>query len=142
MKAAQLFMGRLYSPWDSLDKNTGVSSHSLLQGIFPTQGLNWSPLPCRRILYQMSYQGSPIWLMSWWKYGNFYRQAWTSVMWRDTGRRWPFETQGQRPKTNASYPVLRRNWPCWHPDIGLLASKLWDNKCCFLGHRVHSSLLQ
>ena len=26
-----------YSPWNSLDKNTGVGSHSLLQGIFPTQ---------------------------------------------------------------------------------------------------------
>ena len=26
-----------YSPWDSLDQNTGVGSCSLLQGIFPTQ---------------------------------------------------------------------------------------------------------
>ena len=26
--------------WDSPDKNTGVGCHSLLQGIFPTQGLN------------------------------------------------------------------------------------------------------
>ena len=28
------------SVWDSPGKNTGVSSHFLLQGIFPTQGLN------------------------------------------------------------------------------------------------------
>ena len=34
---------RLLCPWDSPDKNTGVSGHFLLQGIFPTQGLN-SPL--------------------------------------------------------------------------------------------------
>ena len=27
-------------PWDSPGKNTGVGSHSLLQGIFPTQGSN------------------------------------------------------------------------------------------------------
>ena len=27
-------------PWDSPGKNTGVGSHSLLQGILPTQGLN------------------------------------------------------------------------------------------------------
>ena len=27
-------------PWDSLGKNTGVDCHGLLQGIFPTQGLN------------------------------------------------------------------------------------------------------
>ena len=31
---------RLLCPWDSAGKNTGVGSHSLLQGIFPTQGLN------------------------------------------------------------------------------------------------------
>ena len=38
--------------------NTGVGSLSLLQGIFPTQELNWGLLHCRRILYQLSYQGS------------------------------------------------------------------------------------
>ena len=31
---------RLYSPWNSPGQNTGVGSRSLLQGIFPTQGLN------------------------------------------------------------------------------------------------------
>ena len=40
-------------------KNTGVGSLSLLQRIFPTQESNWGPLHCRRILYQLSYQGSP-----------------------------------------------------------------------------------
>ena len=37
----------LYSPWNSPGQNTGVGSCSLLQGIFPTQGLNLSLLPCR-----------------------------------------------------------------------------------------------
>ena len=32
---------RLLCPWDSLGKNTGVGCLSLLQGIFPTQKLNW-----------------------------------------------------------------------------------------------------
>ena len=40
-------------------KNTGVGSLSLLQGNFLTQELNWGLLHCRRILYQLSYQGSP-----------------------------------------------------------------------------------
>ena len=40
-------------------KNTGVGSLSLLQGIFPTQESNRGLLHCRRILYQLSYQGSP-----------------------------------------------------------------------------------
>ena len=47
-------------PWDSPGKNTGVVSHSLLQGIFPTQGLNPGLLHCRWILYRLSYQGSPL----------------------------------------------------------------------------------
>ena len=38
-------------------KNTGMGSLSLLQGIFPTQELNWGLLHCRQILYQLSYQG-------------------------------------------------------------------------------------
>ena len=33
-------------------------SHSLLQGIFPTQELNLGLLYCRQILYQLSYKGS------------------------------------------------------------------------------------
>ena len=39
--------------------NTGVGSLSLLQGIFLTQELRWGLLHCRRILYQLNYQGSP-----------------------------------------------------------------------------------
>ena len=46
---------RLYSPWNSPGQNTGVGSFSLLQGIFPTQGLNPGLLHCRQILYQLSY---------------------------------------------------------------------------------------
>ena len=45
-------------------KNTGVGSLSLLQGVFPTQELNQGLLHCRRILFPLSYQGSPIQIMS------------------------------------------------------------------------------
>ena len=41
-------------------KNTGVGSLSLLQQIFPTQESSRGLLHCRQILYQLSYQGSPI----------------------------------------------------------------------------------
>ena len=43
----------------SLGKNTGVACHALLQGIFPTQGLNPGLPNCRQILYHLSHQGSP-----------------------------------------------------------------------------------
>ena len=36
-----------------------VGCYSLLQGIFPTQGLNMSLLHCRQILYHPSHQGNP-----------------------------------------------------------------------------------
>ena len=49
----------LYSPWNSPGQNTGVSSLSFLQGIFPTQGLNPGLPHCRQILYQLSHKGSP-----------------------------------------------------------------------------------
>ena len=35
------------SPWNSPGTNTGVGSHSLLPGIFPTWGLNLDLLHCR-----------------------------------------------------------------------------------------------
>ena len=35
-------------------QNTGVDCHALLQGIFPTQGLNPGPLHCRQILNLLS----------------------------------------------------------------------------------------
>ena len=49
-----------YSP----GKNTGLGCHALLQGIFPTQGLDPGLSHCRRILYHLSHQGSP-WILEW-----------------------------------------------------------------------------
>ena len=37
-------------PWNSPGKSTGMGCHSLLQGIFPIQGLNVGLLHCRQIL--------------------------------------------------------------------------------------------
>ena len=38
-------------------ENTGVGSHSRLQGIFPTQGSDPGLLHGRQILYHLSHQG-------------------------------------------------------------------------------------
>ena len=48
----------LYSLWNFPGQNTGVGSHSLLQGIFPTQESNPGIWHCRWILYHLSQQGS------------------------------------------------------------------------------------
>ena len=49
--------GFLY-PWKSPGK--GVGCHSLLQGIFLTQGSNQGLPHCRQTLYCLSHQGSPL----------------------------------------------------------------------------------
>ena len=46
------------SPWNFSDKNTWVGFYFLLQGVFPTQGLNpciLQLLYCRQILYLLSH---------------------------------------------------------------------------------------
>ena len=67
---------------DSPGKNTGVGCHALLQGVFPTQGLNSSLPHCRQIVYHLSYQGSPR-ILEWVAY-HFSRESsqpwsWTEV---------------------------------------------------------------
>ena len=54
-----LWPARLLSPWNFPGKDTGVDFHFLLQGIFLTQGSNLGLLHCRRMLYHLSYKGSP-----------------------------------------------------------------------------------
>ena len=53
-------MTEYWNSWNSSGQNTGVGSLSLLQGIFPTQGLNPVLLHRRWILYQLIYKGSPV----------------------------------------------------------------------------------
>ena len=52
---------RLLCPLNSPHKSTevGVGSHSLLEGTFPTQGLNLGLLRLRQIPYHLSHQESP-----------------------------------------------------------------------------------
>ena len=52
----------LYSPGNSPSQNTEGDSCSPLRGIFPTQGSNPGLPHYRRILYHLSYQGTPIYI--------------------------------------------------------------------------------
>ena len=52
-----LWPTNLHCPWNSPGKNTEVSSQSLLQAIFPAQGLNLGLLRCRQVRYSLSHQG-------------------------------------------------------------------------------------
>ena len=65
---------------DSPVKNTGVGT--LLQGIFPTQGLNPGLPHCRQILYHLSHQESPR-ILEWVAYpfsrGTSWPRNWTRI---------------------------------------------------------------
>ena len=68
---------------NSSGKNTGVGCHALLQGIFPTQGLNPGLLHCRQILYTLSHQGSPR-ILEWVAYPFSSGSSWPTTLWDDT----------------------------------------------------------
>ena len=67
---------------DSPGKHTGIGSHSLLQGIFPTQGSNLGLPHCRHILYQMNHKRSPR-ILEWVAYqfsrGSSWPRNWTRI---------------------------------------------------------------
>ena len=72
----------LYCPWNSPGQNTRVGSLFLLQGIFPTQGLNPGLPHCRRFPYQRNFQESPR-ILEWVAYlfssGSFWPRNRTGV---------------------------------------------------------------
>ena len=70
------------SPWNSPGQNVGVSSLSLLQGIFTTQGSNPGLPHCRQILYQLSQKGSQR-ILEWVAY--------------------PFSSRSSRPRNRTSF---------------------------------------
>ena len=76
---------------NSPGKNTGVSCHALLQGIFPTQGLNPSLPHCRRILYHLSHSVS-----------QFSRSVVSDSL-------WPHESQHARPPCPSPTPGVYSN---------------------------------
>ena len=52
-----LYPARLLCPCNSPGKNTRVEVHSILWGIFPTQGSNPDFMHCKCILYHLNHQG-------------------------------------------------------------------------------------
>ena len=103
----------LYSAWNSPGQNTGVGSLSLLQGIFPTQGLNPGLPHCRQILYQLSHQGSPR-ILEWVAYPFSRGSSWprnrTGVS-CIAGRF--FTSWAMREVNNYTTDVLPQKWKLW-----------------------------
>ena len=60
---------------DSPGRNTGMGCYALLQGIFPTQGLNPGLPHCRQILHCLSHQES-LWILEWVAYPFSRESSW------------------------------------------------------------------
>ena len=72
---------------------------SLLQWIFPTQESNWGLLHCRRILYQLSYEGSP-------NYTSIFKKR---VKLEERASRWHNEQAAHYCQTLVSFQT--QSWP-------------------------------
>ena len=86
LRPHRLYPTRFLCPWDSPGKNTGVSCHALLQGIFPTQGLN----PGRGILYYLCHQGNPR-ILEWVVYPFSRRSSQLGIKMGSPADKWPSE---------------------------------------------------
>jgi len=94
-----------YKPWNSPGQNTRVGSHSIHQGIFPTQRSK-SGLPhCRQILYQLKHKGNPR-TLKWIAYPFSRAYSWHSNQTRDSCIAGGFFTKAIR---EASYWVAKKS---------------------------------
>ena len=102
---------------DDPSKNTGVGCHDLLQGIFPTQGLNPCLPYCRRILHHLSHQG---------------RQYW-SIQYKSKTHRYNL--------LSAKITIIKRsiNQKCWlgFSEKKMLEHHWWDLNWCGLYGQQH-----
>ena len=102
----------LHSPWNSPGQNTGVSSLSLLQWIFPTQESNQCLPRCRWILYQLNHKRSPR-ILEWVAYpfssGSSQPRNWTRVSCVAGGL--PAKPQGKPLFRDGK--VLLENWSAY-----------------------------
>ena len=112
---------------NSPGQNTGVGSISLLQWIFPTQESNQGLLHCRRILYHLSYQGTPLAVFEKWEEEvkslsrvRLFATPWTVAyqaspsMGFSRQEYWsglPFPSPGDLP-----YPGIEPGSPAWEAD--------------------------
>ena len=68
---------------DSPGRNTGVGCHSILQGIFPTQGSNPGLLHFRQILYHLGFPHSSVGKESACRAGGPWFNSWVrKILWR------------------------------------------------------------
>ena len=103
LQAHGLQPATLLCPWNSPGKNTGMGCHFLLQGIFPTQGLNPGLLCCRQILLPLSHQRS------------LYQYNCLTITPIKRGIKCLFITEAIPVRHRISLKIMKNNnfWPCF-----------------------------
>ena len=120
-----LTSGRFFTSWETgKPKNAGVGGLSLLQGTFLSQVSNQGLLHCRQILYQLSYQGSPVYL--WGPHTGMLRSSW--------GRRWVAGAVGGVSAQVMAMMQVSHQYPISTPGRVAEARKLrfwgsWESQC-------------
>ena len=112
---------RLLCSWNSPGENTGVRSHSLLQGIFSNQRSNSGPLHCRQVLYYLSHWGSPIYYEHSRTYVNITQSRPLSFK-AFISRFQPFKDGSERP-VQVGLHLLRLTF-----ELGTLWNGLWAGR--------------
>ena len=118
---------KLYNPWNSPGQNTGVGSGSLLQGLFPTQRSNPGFLHSRKILYQLSHQGSPKkleWVAYPFSRGSSLPRNWTGVSCIAGGFLTSWATREARALPNSSSGSAR--WESYRIKVLPISCSMWD----------------
>ena len=132
LRPHRLQPARLFCPWDFPGNSTGVDCHFLLQGIFPTQGLNLGLPHCRQRLYCLSHQTDPLlgliswspgWLLAGFRHPNLGPQQllllnklslnrWTkTVTLLELAVSWTMSLGMAQP--GKSFASCGNNWCCW-----------------------------
>ena len=83
---------RVFCPWDSPGKDTGMGCKFLLQDIFLTNGSNLGLPYHRQILYHLSHQGSPITLNEADPTSPFWRRSALGFLWKEWCWSWNSST--------------------------------------------------
>ena len=117
----------LLCPWNSPGQNIGMGSHTLLQRIFPSQGLNPGLPHYRHILYHLSHQESPR-TQEWVSYPFYSRSFQPRNLTRVSCAAGRFLTSWATRGVNGTYQFwLQLNWArAWVlSQIGHLKENLW-----------------
>ena len=123
---------RLLRQWDSPGKKTGVASHMLLQGIFPTQGLKLRFL-LSPVLAGGFFTTSTTWEVQWVPYRREIstqtrtREGCHGEMRARLPQAWEPPEAGGEAGTHPSEAPSEGVRPCQHADLRLLASRPCDN---------------